>query len=262
MLFINTRPTERAQPLSEAMQAAQFTVLELPLLKLTAYPFSDDLAQLYAQLSVTDVIVVVSPMAVEVGFAYLQRAGLCLDQLQHMTWIAVGQATATCLMRYGVSKISVPELETSEGMLSLPALQQLNVKKIAFWRGEGGRQFMMQQLAQQGISVLNFLLYYRECPTQSHMIFKQNIALIRQHEICYVCISSEASWLNWLNLCQNDQDILTRCHYLVLGTRLSDVLQITAKKMNCHLKQQILTDLSPQQIQQRIMYNHASWNSK
>ena len=112
---------------------------------------------------------------------------------------------------------------------------------------------MMQQLAQQGISVLNFLLYYRECPAQSHMIFKQNIALIRQHEICYVCISSEASWLNWLNLCQNDQDILTRCHYLVLGTRLSDVLQITAKKMNCHLKQQILTDLSPQQIQSRIM---------
>ena len=60
--------------------------------------------------------------------------------------------------------------------MDLPIKQQDHLKQIAFWRGLGGRQFMMQQLQQQGISVLNFVLYRRQCPELSvlkiHTILK------------------------------------------------------------------------------------------
>lgn len=256
MLFVNTRPTERAQPLSDAMRALQLTVLELPLLELMAMPFQEALAQLYAQLYDTQVIVVVSPTAVDIGFAYLKQAGLNIEQLQHISWIAVGQATADHLQRYGVTQISLPEVETSEGMLSLPVLANLEQQRIAFWRGEGGRQFMMQHLQQQHVSVLNFVLYRRSCPVQATQLFQDALPLLRQHELCYVCISSEASWLNWLNLCQHQPDVLIKSQYLVLGKRLSQILHRTAQQMNCQFQQIELTHLSPQHIQ------HALWNTK
>ncbi|MDW7640755.1 uroporphyrinogen-III synthase, partial [Klebsiella pneumoniae] len=76
---------------------------------------------------------------------------LNLDDLKHIQWIAVGQATANRLHDYGI-EAHVPEVETSEGMLNLPLLHHMQKSgSVAFWRGEGGRQFMMETLQQQGI---------------------------------------------------------------------------------------------------------------
>ncbi len=61
MLFINTRPADRAQQLTSALQAEGLTVLELPLLALEAMPWSESLATLFAQINEVQVIVVVSP---------------------------------------------------------------------------------------------------------------------------------------------------------------------------------------------------------
>ncbi|MFX4774272.1 uroporphyrinogen-III synthase, partial [Acinetobacter baumannii] len=79
------------------------------------------LDQLYQQLSGAQAIVVVSPTAVDVGMQYLKQSGLKLDDLKHIQWIAVGQATAHRLYEYGV-EAHVPDVETSEGMLNLPIL--------------------------------------------------------------------------------------------------------------------------------------------
>ncbi len=45
----------------------------------------------------------------------------------------------------------VPEVETSEGMLQLACVCRIwpVMQRIAFWRGEGGRQFMMQTRLMQ-----------------------------------------------------------------------------------------------------------------
>ena len=63
----------------------------------------------------------VSPTAVDVGMQYLAQSGLKIDELKHIQWIAVGQATANRLHDYGI-EAHVPEVETSEGMLNLPLL--------------------------------------------------------------------------------------------------------------------------------------------
>ena len=94
MQFINTRPVERAQTLTQCLRQAGIDVVELPLLELVARPFSMQLQGLYSQLFDTQVIVVVSPTAVQFGMKYLQESGIKLSQLQHIKWVAVGQTTA------------------------------------------------------------------------------------------------------------------------------------------------------------------------
>ena len=47
-----------------------------------------------------------------------------IDELKHIQWIAVGQATANRLHDYGI-EAHVPEVETSEGMLNLPLLHRM-----------------------------------------------------------------------------------------------------------------------------------------
>lgn len=114
----------------------------------------------------------------------------------------MGQATANRLHDYGI-EAHVPEVETSEGMLNLPLLHCMQKSgSVAFWRGEGGRQFMMETLQQQGIQILNFVLYRRQCPQASYSTFKHLTQNSNYNlDKWLVLITSEASWKYWLELC-------------------------------------------------------------
>ncbi|WP_111861011.1 uroporphyrinogen-III synthase [Acinetobacter sp. CFCC 10889] len=255
MLFINTRPTDRAQILSQSLAQVGIEVIELPLLELSAQPFSDALNALYQQLLDTQMIVVVSPTAVEVGMQYLQQSAVQLAQLQHIEWVAVGKTTAQALAKYQISS-HVPEVETSEGMLGLSVFDNVkHLQKIAFWRGEGGRQFMMQQCQARQLEVLNFILYERHLPVTS--LAQYDAMLLKLDDIpkpYVVCISSEASWLNWLQLNQQNLALIQQCHYLVLGERLYQILHEYKKKMamcfNISTLENLKTATVLQQIQQ------------
>ena len=253
MLFINTRPIDRALALTQCLSTAGFDVVNLPLLALTARPYDVELEQLYLQLAKTQIIVVVSPTAVDVGMRYLERAGLSIQQIQHIQWVAVGKKTAQLLSQFGVES-HIPAVETSEGMLSLPIFNTLtNLKQIAFWRGEGGRQFMMQQCQERHINVLNFILYERYCPSETQQLFSDFIANVNQPKPYWNCISSEASWKNWLALTERHENIVNDCHYLVLGERLYQLLQHdkTIAQKSFNITQ--ISDLDPETILRRIM---------
>ena len=254
-LFINTRPADRAQPLTAALKQNGYQVIELPLLELQACEYSSALDTLFQQLFDVQSIVVVSPTAVSIGMQYLQRSAVPLSKLKHIQWIAVGKTTADCLAEYGI-QAHIPEVETSEGMLSLPFFkQQEDLKKIAFWRGEGGRQFMMQQCLERQIEVLNFVLYQRVLPEQSRYIFQQfqvQFSQLHPDVKTWVCISSEASWNNWKLLCQHAPEVLNQMHYLVLGQRLSEILQLDRKQYQYCFNIAQVEHLSPTVIIQTL----------
>ncbi|ENX16856.1 hypothetical protein F895_01314 [Acinetobacter sp. CIP 64.2] len=251
MLFINTRPDQRASALTQALDQAGYQVEALPLLELVAEPFSNVLQQLYLELSHVQAVVVVSPTAVDIGMRYLQQAGIALDQLKHIQWIAVGQATAQALARFELQSL-VPEVETSEGMLHLPILkQQTDLKKIAFWRGLGGRQFMMQQLQQRGVEILNFVLYHRQCPKQSVAVFPEIVKKISLNQPVAVLISSEASWNYWQQLCTQHQ-LTAQWIYLVLGARLDQLVRCSQPATTESFNIIQLENLSASEIIQRM----------
>ena len=250
MLFINTRPKARAQELSLALAQAEIQVLDVPLLELKACGWSTELQDLYQQLPKASCIVVVSPSAVEYGMAGLQRSGLTLLDLQALQWIAVGEKTAQALAGYGIQSL-VPEIETSEGMLQIPCLQNLSSSAcIAFWRGQGGRQFMMETLQQQGVSILNFVLYQRSCPEQTLQKFEQVVAQLQQHQSYSVLISSEASWLNWLMLMQQHPNLFAHGHFMALGERLFQLLLNAQAQQHLEFHLHLLSDLSTKTILQ------------
>lgn len=251
MRFINTRPQDRADRLTQAMQGAGYQVEHLPLLELIAVPLSEELQQLYQQLDQVQVIVVVSPTAVDIGMKYLVKSGLNLHQLAHIRWIAVGQATAKALAQFGIQS-DVPEVESSEGMLDLPLLkQQSDLQKIAFWRGLGGRQFMMQQLQQQGVKIANFVLYHRQCPQQSVFEFPRLLEKMELDQPVAVLISSEASWKNWLQLCAQNP-CKQKWVYLVLGERLTAILNQAQHSLGNTINIIQLENLSASEIIQRM----------
>lgn len=252
MLFINTRPTDRAAALTAALSIQSIEVFELPLLELQAQAWSEQLQSCYQQLLYANVIVVVSPTAVEIGMQYLSLSGLSLAQLTHVQWIAVGEKTAQVLAQYGIAA-HVPQIETSEGMLSLPELQQLKINsKIAFWRGEGGRQFMMQHLQQQGMQIINCVLYQRGCPDHAQFKAQQLQQKLSTPQPYAVLISSEASWLNWCQLFEQQPKILESAVYLVLGQRLFALLQQYAQQQKCDLQIRLMHDLKPQVILKQL----------
>lgn len=252
MLFINTRPQDRAKPLTMALHQQSIDVIELPLLELIARPLSSDLTGLYRQLQSAKVIVVVSPTAVDVGMKYLNQLQISLADLAHVKWISVGQKTAESLIKYGVESL-VPDVETSEGMLSLSALKSLDTRtNVAFWRGEGGRQFMMDTLISQGHKVLNFILYDRHCPEQSKQVIETIKQQLQQSPSYKMVVSSEASWLNWIELIQNNRDILNKADYWVLGERLFQLLLNHQKQNKLSFKITKLADLKIDSITQQI----------
>ncbi|GAB3054178.1 uroporphyrinogen-III synthase [Acinetobacter apis] len=224
MLFINTRPSDRAQQLTTKLKETGIQVLDLPLLELSTLPLDEALIKLFLSLPSAEVIVVVSPTAADIGLAYLKACHISLSLLSHIHWIAVGEKTAAVLKKAGLNPY-VPEVETSEGMLDIPVLQQHATHHVAFWRGIGGRQFMMQHLASKGLQISNFLLYQRALPVSTQQKLLQNYAEIQMYQPnIYVCISSEASWLNWKSICHHHLSFIQDCYYVALGARLTTLL--------------------------------------
>lgn len=252
MLFLNTRPSDRAADLTAALRSQSIDVLELPLLELVPMPWSEALAQLYLQLASVQVIVAVSPSAVHYGMAGLKQAELTLGDLAHVHWIAVGEATAQVLQSYGINS-HVPDVETSEGMLDLPILHQLNLPAcMAFWRGEGGRQFMMDSLRAKGMQVLNFVLYQRQCPEQTQKTLTKNILQLEREGRYCMLVTSEASWLNWLALISDRPQVFNNAHFLVLGERLSELLMQYRQAHSFTFSYTQLNDLRVESILKQI----------
>lgn len=237
MILINTRPHQNNQALSHALQQHGQSVYDFPVLQLDALPFSDELTQQFQQFLNADIVVAVSPIAVQIGMQYSQQyfGQNYLAILQQKQWIAVGKATQNHLKHYHIHS-QCPQLETSEGMLDLPILQTLNIAGstkpiIAIWRGIGGRTFLMQQLQQYGCLTVNMRLYQRVLPHYSASQLQQ----LSTHLPAWVLISSEQSWHNWKTLrnqCPDAENkteldkltLLWQNSYLILGERVSQIV--------------------------------------
>jgi uroporphyrinogen-III synthase len=74
-----------------------------------------------------------------------------------MPTLAVGATTAASWQESGVQP-QVPQDARSEGLLALPALNAVRGKRILILRGDGGREFLAEQLRGRGA-----LVDYCEC---------------------------------------------------------------------------------------------------
>lgn len=233
---LNTRPQDRAQPLSDCLTQHGFVVINLPLLGFERCTEQVEDRHKYQPAQPYDVVIVVSPIAAEYGLQTLQQQQQSLSAYAKH-WIAVGQATAGVLAQAGIHA-QVPQLENSEGVLALPRLQLPKGARVLVWRGHGGRELIQRTLFDQGVQVETLELYRRHLPKSSVQTWQD---LSTKPDV--VLLSSGEAWRNWQQLAGAfaNNPVL-----LVYGERLVELLTSQAQVI-------ALASLQPEQVLQALL---------
>lgn len=252
LLFVNTRPTERAGELTATLQAAGIEVVDLPLLSIEPMHFTQADAQLMQQLLAGSyhALVVVSPSAARMGLARCQYGFQPPCPV-----IAVGEATARVL-RHAGWQVSCPDSMNNEGMLKMQAISNLQPNhKVLIWRGQGGRRLLVDSLRSRQVIVDSIAWYARQCPMLLPQYYRQLCQQLSPNgKVNYrpiVLVSSGEAFKYWqqvVNAASEDMAAykLNDFYYLPLGERLSKQL----KQMGLIYSQ--LETLSPQHILQKL----------
>ena len=191
-----TRPAGQAQDLCAAVRAMGLTVHCLPMLQvLPLAELAPEQRQQVLDLDQYQHLIFISANAVQHGMACIES---CWPQLPvGLHWYAVGSGTARLLSSYGVSVHTPGAAMTSEGLLALPQLQQVQGERVLVVKGEGGRQTLAAELSSRGARVDELACYRRAAPE----LAPQTLSLkLTQWAIDVVMISSGEGLGNMLAL--------------------------------------------------------------
>ena len=159
-----TRPAHQQPPLITGLQVRGAKTISLPLLAITAPSRGDQADVLRRQLLALDsyeLLVFISSNAVREGCKaiddYWPQFPVGLDLL------AIGPSTAALAEELTGQRVrSAAGGMTSEDLLELDSFTNIEGRRIGIFRGEGGRDFLAQQLRKRGAQVDYFDVYRRE----------------------------------------------------------------------------------------------------
>ena len=191
-VVINTRPIERAAPLTQHLQAAGMAVIDMPMLTLDSRATTAQDMGLMRQWFEGDyqALVIVSPTAAASGLAVWQaleherQAQKSCENASAQKeteskslkapsyLIAVGEATAAVLddAKLDASSYQVlqPLIANNEGMLAMPEIESLQAgDKLLVWRGLGGRRLLVDTLQARGVHIDSIAWYERKMPSDA-----------------------------------------------------------------------------------------------
>ncbi len=158
-----TRPAEQAADFSEMISAAHGRPVGFPALEILGPEDKQQVREQLKDLSRMNLLIFVSANAVRYAFPLLP------DQIPlDLRVAAVGKATARALQEVGLDPTLVPESSyDSEGLLALPALQDVKGWRVLIVRGDGGREHLRETLEARGASVEYVGVYRRRLPRRN-----------------------------------------------------------------------------------------------
>ena len=160
--IVVTRPQAQAGPLAAAIAAQGGQLLIFPLLEIGPAADPQPLATAVARLADYSLAVFISPNAVAYALPAILARGSWPAGLMPA---AVGQGTVRALAAHGVTGCIAPcERFDSEALLALPELGAVDGKKIAIFRGDGGRELLAETLRARGAEVDCVTCYRRSGP--------------------------------------------------------------------------------------------------
>lgn len=159
MTILTTRPEKQAGALQTALAKAGLCSKNLPSLSIHADKTSD---QYQAALDHW-------PQATGVIFTSSNAIDHSIEDWQPNTsgtkYYCVGPATKATLAHYGISGEPLPLHFSSEGLLALPALQNVKGQTWIIVTGHRSKPLLAQALKQRGADVLIAPCYRRTCFT-------------------------------------------------------------------------------------------------
>ena len=157
------RPREQAASQLQLFAEAGAEVLALPLIDIQPPLDPLPLQRAATQLATYDLLILVSPSAVDMAMPQL---------LQGREWPAtlqlalVGRGSAAALRRWLAVEPLLPQTGAdSEALLQLPELQSLAGKRVLLLRGNGGRDLLADTLRQRGAQLDIVEAYRRALPS-------------------------------------------------------------------------------------------------
>ncbi len=163
--IVVTRPQAQAAPLAEAIAAAGGNPLIFPLLEIAPASDPQPLVDAVQRLADYALAVFISPNAVDYALPAILKRGPWPAALLSA---AVGQGTVRALAAHGVTGCIAPtERFDSEALLELPALADERVagRRVAIFRGDGGRELLADTLRERGATVDCVTCYRRSGPS-------------------------------------------------------------------------------------------------
>ncbi|MBS1190348.1 MAG: uroporphyrinogen-III synthase [Rhodocyclaceae bacterium] len=162
--IVVTRPRAQADALAAAIAAAGGEPLLFPLLEISPADDHRGLDEALARLPDYTLAVFISPNAVDYSLPALLARG---PWPAGLVPAAVGQGTVKALAAHGVAGCVAPTRRfDSEALLELPELQADRVagRRVAIFRGDGGRELLADTLRARGAAVDCITCYRRSAP--------------------------------------------------------------------------------------------------
>lgn len=160
-----TRPVGQAEGLSVQLEAAGLSAIALPAIEIAAPADLAAADALIDRLEDYRLAVFISVNAVERGLSRILARRDWPGSVQIAT---VGSSSAAAVVALGLQVDLVPEHEfSSEGLLAMPALQDLTGWRIVILRGNGGRDTLMREFTVRGAQAEYVEVYQRRCPQES-----------------------------------------------------------------------------------------------
>jgi len=223
------RPQPEADRLALAFRAAGAQTECLPLIDRAPLALSAEHQTHIQNLDLFQHIVAVSPYAAR---QLLEQVDAWWPQLPEGThWYGVGAGTAAELSRYGITACKPAQGWTSEALLALPSLQNLENQRVLLVRGSEGRDLLRNTLRQRGARITVLPLYQRFCPQYSAAQLAQTLDDFNPDAV--ITLSGE-TLKNLVALCAKNDHNLYRKLLIVPVERVAEQAQ-AAGFMNPHV---------------------------
>lgn len=192
------RPEPEASRLASRFRAAGADVHILPLIDREPLPETPERRTLILSLDEFSHVIAVSPFAARL---LLEEVDTWWPQVpMGIRWYGVGAGTAAVLAEHGLSPRRPPKGWTSEALLALPSLQNLQHERVLLARGETGRELIRETLEARGARVTLLPLYRRFRPDHAPERIRATLDTFAPEAI--VALSGE-TLNNLIALCAN-----------------------------------------------------------
>jgi uroporphyrinogen-III synthase len=198
-----TRPSGAAAPLCEALSCLGYTTHHQALLELHKLAANTpEIETCIDTLERYQHLIFISGNAVHFGMQTILARRQRLPQ--GIRVYAIGEATAKLLEGFGLSVTCAGAEMTSESLLRLPSLAQVEGQKILIIKGVGGRTTLRDTLMTRGAHADELACYRRQCP---QLPPGELAAKISQWNIDVVLLTSGEGFCNMLTLLSPDETI-------------------------------------------------------
>ena len=162
--IVVTRPAGQAEALCAGIVARGGRPLKFPVIDIVPQPLTAELAALIDAIDSFDISFFVSPNAVQHGVAAVRARRAWPAHLRVAT---VGRGSQQALRDLGFADVIAPSARfDSEAVLALPEFAASAVcgKRVAIFRGDGGRDLLGVTLSQRGATIRYAGCYARRIP--------------------------------------------------------------------------------------------------